>query len=123
MAALGWGSTIGDIASRFPQVPTIVLKRGKSGVALACSGGPCVIPAFDISVVDTVGAGDSFDAGFLCATIEGASPTDACRFASATAALTCTGRGPLEKMPCRDEVFEFLRLHGGVPTTIHDAPV
>jgi 2-dehydro-3-deoxygluconokinase len=71
-------------------------------------------------VVDTVGAGDSFDSGFLCALLEGADPTDACVFAAATAALTCTGRGPLEKMPYREDVVAFLRTHGGLPETLHD---
>jgi 2-dehydro-3-deoxygluconokinase len=123
MAALGWGSSLGDIAEKFPHVPTIVLKRGKSGVALACSAGHCDIPSFDVDVVDTVGAGDSFDAGFLSALLEGAAPEDACIFAAATAALTCTGRGPLEKMPYRRDVVAFLRLHGGLPPTLHDTPL
>ena len=123
MAALGWGSSLGDIAEKFPHVPTIVLKRGKSGVALACSAGHCDIPSFDVDVVDTVGAGDSFDAGFLSALLEGAAPEDACIFAAATAALTCTGRGPLEKMPYRRDVVAFLRLNSGLPPTLHDMPL
>jgi len=123
MAALGWGTSLVDIASRFPHVATIVLKRGKSGVALACTSDRCDVPAFDVAVVDTVGAGDSFDAGFLCAIVEGAASRDACVYAAATAALTCTGRGPLERMPRRNEVIAFLRSHGGLPATLHDTPV
>jgi len=123
MATLGWGTSLADIASRFPHVATIVLKRGKSGVALACTSDRCDAPAFDVAVVDTVGAGDSFDAGFLCAIVEGAASRDACVYAAATAALTCTGRGPLERMPRRNEVVAFLRSHGGLPATLHDTPV
>ena len=66
-------------------------------------------PAFEVEVVDTVGAGDSFDSGYLAATLEGAEPPEAARFAAAAAALTCTGRGPLERMPRRAEVDAFLR--------------
>jgi 2-dehydro-3-deoxygluconokinase len=123
MAALDWGNSLAEITSRFPHVATIVLKRGKSGVALSCTSDRCDVPAYDVAVVDTVGAGDSFDAGFLCAMVEGAAPRDACVFAAATAALTCTGRGPLERMPRRHEVVAFLRTHGGLPATLHDTPV
>jgi sugar/nucleoside kinase (ribokinase family) len=35
----------------------------------------------------------------------------AIRFAAATAAITCTGKGPLEKMPVRKEVDRFLLAH------------
>jgi sugar/nucleoside kinase (ribokinase family) len=77
------------------------------------------VPAFEVDVVDTVGAGDSFDAGFLSALLEGANPQDAGCFAAATAALTCTGRGPLEKMPRRNDVLEFLRQQPGLSATLH----
>ncbi len=111
--SLGWGTRLGDILARFPAVPTVVLKRGKAGVSVATGELEFSLPAFDVPVVDTVGAGDSFDSGFLSATLEGAPPREAARFAAAAAALTCTGKGPLERMPRRAEVDEFLRNHGG----------
>jgi len=111
--SLGWGTRLGDIRARFPAVPTVVLKQGKAGVSVAAGGLEFSLPAFEVPVVDTVGAGDSFDSGFLCATLEGAPPLEAARFAAASAALTCTGRGPLERMPRRAEVDAFLRDHAG----------
>jgi 2-dehydro-3-deoxygluconokinase len=106
--SLGWGVRIGDIRARFPAVPTIVFKRGKAGASVWAGGREFSIPSFEVPVVDTVGAGDSFDAGFLAATLEGAEPPEAARFGAASAALTCTGRGPLERMPRRPEVDAFL---------------
>ena len=71
-----------------------VVKAGESG-ALLWVGGHCVeVPAPHVEVVDTVGAGDNFDAGFLYGTIEEQMPlVEAVRFANAAAALSCAYRG------------------------------
>lgn len=108
MAALGWGEGIDALVCRFPKASTVILKRGKRGASLWRAGERADIPSFEVEVKDTVGAGDSFDAGFLSATLRGASLREAGRFAAATAALTCTGTGPLERMPFLNEVEAFL---------------
>lgn len=108
MKALAWGDCLSDVEHRFPMVETIALKRGAAGAELVSNGQRISHPAFPVSVVDTVGAGDSFDAGFLTQIVEGQVLSEAIRFAAATAALTCTGKGPLEKMPVRSEVERFL---------------
>jgi sugar/nucleoside kinase (ribokinase family) len=58
--------------------PLVVVKRGPEG-ALAASGGDITesIPASPRRPVDTTGAGDSFDAAFLDAWLDG-TPLDAC---------------------------------------------
>ena len=44
---------------------TVAIKMGSEG-AMACSGDKCFsVPSLSVKVSDTVGAGDSFDAGFL----------------------------------------------------------
>jgi len=102
------GSTPEKLTSRFPAVGSILLKRGPEGASVYADGDYFSVPAFKIKVKDTVGAGDSFDAGYLSATLDGASPREAARFAAATAALTCTGTGPLERMPYKQDVVLFL---------------
>ena len=53
-------------------VPTVVVKRGKHG-SMAQRGAERIIsPAVKIDFVDPVGAGDSFDAGFLHQFVRGA---------------------------------------------------
>lgn len=47
------------------HIPILVVKRGESG-GMACSDGRVFsAPALNLDVVDTTGAGDSFDAGFI----------------------------------------------------------
>lgn len=104
MAALGWGTDIRHLGTMFPDCKHIVLKQGMHGAQVLSEGKTHHFPAIHVIVKDTVGAGDSFDAGYITALLEGASVEEAGRFASATAAHTCTGTGPLECMPTRNQV-------------------
>ncbi|MFA5446996.1 MAG: sugar kinase [Sphaerochaeta sp.] len=108
MGALGWGKSISDLASRFPRCETIIRKEGADGATVFSKGKKYHFPAISVQVKDTVGAGDSFDAGFIVALLEGKSIQAAGKFATATAALTCTGTGPLERMPTKEQVNTLL---------------
>lgn len=52
--------------------PVVVLKAGGSGAWLADRTGTFHAPAEDVPVIDTTGAGDAFNAGFLDAWLSGA---------------------------------------------------
>jgi ribokinase len=66
------------------------------------------LPAFAVQAVDTVGAGDAFNAGLAVALAEGATLPDAARFASAAAALATTRKGAATAMPRRAEVDRLM---------------
>ncbi len=66
------------------------------------------MPAFAVTVIDTLGAGDVFHAGFAVALAEGRALEDALRFGSAAAALKCTRFGGGDAAPKRAEVEAFL---------------
>ena len=68
-------------------------------------------PGFDVTVVDTLGAGDVWHGAFALALAEGQSETEAIRFAHATAALKCTAFGGRKASPRRDQVTAFLKEH------------
>ncbi|QXT40321.1 ribokinase [Gymnodinialimonas ceratoperidinii] len=59
-------------------------------------------------VVDTTGAGDAFNGGFVTALAEGAAIEDALRFATATAALCVTKHGTAASMAPRDQIDALL---------------
>ena len=56
-----------DAASELLQLtPLVVIKRGGNGALAQARGSALVqIPAVDVEVVDTTGAGDAFAAGFI----------------------------------------------------------
>jgi sugar/nucleoside kinase (ribokinase family) len=74
---------------------TAVVKMGPAGAIIADSTGLIEQPAVSLGhrVDETVGAGDSFDAGFLAALLRGAGPADAARHATATAACSLMRAG------------------------------
>lgn len=82
---------------------------GENGVHLFDGATVEFVPAFDVDVVDTTGAGDAFTAGLVDAWVLGDdSLASAGRFASAAAALNCTGVGAHAESPSRADVESFL---------------
>lgn len=87
-----------------------VVKTGEKGALVWMDGCPAAVPAPRVDIVDTVGAGDNFDAGFLYAVIEeGMLLVDAVRFANAAAALSCTFRGGTGGSSSAEQVSAFMR--------------
>ncbi len=87
-----------------------VLKAGPAGAWVMDGEGRSVnVPALRVTVVDTIGAGDNFDAGFLFAALEKArGPADAARFANAAAARSCTFRGGTAAHSTYQDVIRFM---------------
>jgi sugar/nucleoside kinase (ribokinase family) len=93
------------------QVDTVAIKRGNKG-AIAQRGSERVnCNAFPVEVVDTTGAGDSFNAGFICGFIKGYSLLDSLRMACACGALSTRALGGIESQPTIDQVTGFLNVH------------
>jgi len=78
------------------HVPTIVVKRGRRGALVHQDGRSVDIPAMLVTPVDTIGAGDSFDAGFLRAWLAGRSAATAARAGNITGALSTQAPGGTE---------------------------
>ena len=66
------------------------------------------MPAFAVTAIDTLGAGDVFHAAFTAALAEGREPVAAMRFGAAAAAIKCTRFGGISGAPRRVEVDAFL---------------
>lgn len=81
---------------------------GARGVLLCDDDGVSAIGAFDVDPVDTLGAGDVWHGAFALALGEGATETDAVRFANAAAAIKVTRSGGRTGAPTRAEVDAFL---------------
>jgi sulfofructose kinase len=71
------------------------------------------LPAFEITAVDTTGAGDTFHGAFALALAEGADDASALRFAAAAAAVKCTRPGARRGIPTRTDVEALLDRTSG----------
>lgn len=101
-------------------VKQLLTAGAKIAVVTLGSRGCCVgadeialhIPAFNVPVKDTTGAGDCFNAAFLAAYLNGRDIEPSGRFASAAAALKIQHVGPRTGLPTFDEVEQFLQSRG-----------
>jgi sugar/nucleoside kinase (ribokinase family) len=90
------------------QVPLVVMKQGKDGAIARQGKEEFRAEPFLVETVDTVGAGDSFDAGFVHQYIRGAEIEECLRFASLTGALSVTRAGGTEAFRDRKHRQTFL---------------
>ncbi|MGP3724954.1 ribokinase [Cereibacter sphaeroides] len=91
-----------------PEVPMVVTLGARGAEWLVPGEDRLSVPAFPVTAVDTVGAGDCFTGNLAAALDAGLAPADAMRRASAAAALQVTRPGAAEAMPTADEVDAFL---------------
>lgn len=79
----------------------VVAKLGKNG-AMTLDGGRVVhVPAYAVETIDTTGAGDSFNAGFLHLWLQGAPVVECLRLGAACGALSTLGLGGTAAQPTR----------------------
>ena len=74
----------------------IAMKLGSDGCRIFTRETDFTVPVYKIEPLDPTGAGDCFDAGFLCGLLDGMTPEDAAKHASAAAALNTAAFGPME---------------------------
>ncbi len=79
------------LAARQLGTPTTLLTRGAHGATVVTADGAIEIPAPQVDVVDTIGAGDAFAGAFLTRRCD--DPEAAAAFAARVAAITCTRAG------------------------------
>jgi sugar/nucleoside kinase (ribokinase family) len=104
------------------KVPILVIKRGSQG-AIARVGKE-KFSAFPpmVDAADPVGAGDSFDAGFIHQYIRGGKVEDCLKFANVAGALSVTRPGGTEAFRDAAHRDGFLRTHGPKPGTRGPVP-
>lgn len=84
---------LADELLRRLQAEIAVVKLGARGCMVAGSNGSFHIPAFQVEVLDTTGAGDAFNAGFLYGLIRSVSLEEAVILGNAVGAYKCMGIG------------------------------
>ncbi len=96
------------IESLSRQVQVVAVKRGAGG-AIAMSGAQrASAPALDVPVVDTVGAGDAFDAGFMFGFLSGWSLDRSLRLGCICGSLSTTSAGGTAAQPTLVQAQRYL---------------
>jgi len=96
--------------SRLAQkVETVVVKMGASGAIAIRDGRRFSAPAVPVTVIDPIGAGDSFDAGFLHQFLRGADLTTCLEYGNLCGAFSTTDCGGTEAFRDATRMQEFLR--------------
>ncbi|AKU25408.1 sugar kinase [Geobacillus subterraneus] len=92
----------------------VVLKVGAKGAYYFTENGSQLVPGFPVEqVVDPVGAGDGFAAGFVSGLLDGLSLYEAVQRGNAVGAFATTVSGDVEGLPDRKELEAFLCCENG----------
>jgi 5-dehydro-2-deoxygluconokinase len=128
--AIAGGST--DIVAALAAVrkvtkATLVVKRGPMGCAVIDAAIPRSLDdAFNgtgvtVEVLNVLGAGDAFSAGFLSGWVRGEDTDACCRYANACGALVVSRHGCAPAMPTRVELDHYLANASTIPRPDRDA--
>lgn len=90
------------------QAGKVIMTAGGDGVLYGENDEVVHVEGFIVPVVDTTGAGDTFNGAFAVGRCEGMGVKEAIRFANAAAALSIGKIGAQGGMPWRDEVEDML---------------
>lgn len=96
-----------DILGR--KVETLAIKLGSEGALGIRNSEKVQVTSIAVNVIDTVGAGDSFDAGFLYGYLNGWSLEKSLQLGCVCGGLSTQRAGGTDGQPTLDEALTFLR--------------
>jgi ribokinase len=91
------------------------LKLGGQGCLIGSAEGVFAVPAFEVTPVDDIGAGDSFDAGLLLGHVGRLSQRACGILANLLGAMATTATGGGMSLPGPEAALSFLEQHRGEP--------
>jgi len=90
-------------------IPNVIVKLGADGSMAITKNGAELEPAYELQEIDPTGAGDAFDAGFICEYLAKKPMRDTLRFANAVGGLKALRVGPMEVPESKSEVTQFMK--------------
>lgn len=94
--------------SELKGLKALILTLGARGAMVKTEGSETLVPGYRVTPIDTVAAGDAFNAALAVALTNGRNLLDAIRFANAAGALTVTRVGAQPSLPTIEELHLFL---------------
>lgn len=101
-------ASLKDLARGFLEfgIETVVIKQGAKGVFAMNNQTDCFVESYECDVVDTTGAGDSFNSGFLYSFLKGYDLEKSCRIGNWVASKSIEGFG-MDKFPSAKDLEAF----------------
>ena len=93
-------------------VRNVVMTLGENGALIVTASSVTNVPALKMTVADTTGAGDAFNAGLAVALASGEELESAVKLGIVTGGLAVTSEGVIPALPRREEVLMFFRRKG-----------
>jgi sugar/nucleoside kinase (ribokinase family) len=90
--------------TRRKQWPSGIVKLGAAGAMMRTNNGPLITHSPEVDVVDTTGAGDAFDAGFIDGLLDEEGAEECMRRGCICGGLSTRKAGALRGLPTRDEL-------------------
>lgn len=87
---------------------TVIIKMGEQGCLVSNQNGTAVSAGFQVDVIDTTAAGDTFNGALAVGLANGEDLLASATFANAAAALSVTKAGAISSIPSRSDVDRFL---------------
>jgi len=95
-------------------VKALIIKTGSRGAVVYLPDGTIQeVPGFPVEVVNILGAGDAFAAGFIYGYLKGWDWYKSCRMGNACGAHVVTQLGCANFTPYEEEILEFIKSKGG----------
>ena len=95
-------------------VKNVVITMGALGAYATDGVRDELLPRLNVNAVDTTGAGDAFNGGFVTALSEGKTLFEALRYGNAAGALSVTRPGAAQAMPTRAEIDALVKAQYGL---------
>lgn len=102
---LGKQNNVDETIKIYPN--KIIVTMGSRGVKYFDGSEMKIVPSYNVEVVDTTGAGDTFCGGLAAALVRGDNLEDAIKFANKAAAISITKLGAQSGMPTLEEFNNF----------------
>jgi ribokinase len=114
--------TLADAMAAWSSHPrNVILKLGAKGSHWIGGGNDTAVPAIRVKTVDTTGAGDAFNGGFLVALLRGHSPKTCLRLGNFIGGMVTRAAGGIDGLPGREDVPDTLQ-HALEPKAVPKGP-
>jgi len=94
------------LGKKYPKA-SVILTLGEAGVLCFCDGEVLRHKSYEVNVVDTTAAGDTFTGYFISSIAADKSMEEALRLASVAASISVSKQGAAASIPLLEEVLKF----------------